>query len=129
MIRTYFDLAGTTYEEETTISILKALGRPSEKIVVINDGADRMLAKAYGSKEVCISPNQTRVLHELPEKFVVINDGSNKLSLRIHSFNYPSKEVWIYPKHSRVFDGISKLLIAKTKIGNSYRVSEYTNIC
>lgn len=66
------------------------------------------------------------VLDRQAENITVINDGPDKMFVKVYgSNNQPSKEVWIYPKHRRILHKVSKLLIGKTNIGNSYRVSEF----
>lgn len=37
---------------------------------------------------------------------------------------YPNKECWIYPKQRRRFHEVYEILIAKTPMGNKYRISE-----
>ncbi len=87
--------------------------------------------KTYYSTEICkIEEEETNVdifsaVGRQATKITVINDGPSKMFVKSYgSGKYPSKEKWIYPKHRITFNNVSKLLLGKTDIGNSYRISE-----
>jgi hypothetical protein len=62
------------------------------------------------------------------EHMYVTNNGSNKMFVQTYTNKkgklYPNKECWIYPKRVRRFHDVHEILIAKTPIGNQYRISE-----
>ena len=62
------------------------------------------------------------------EHIYVTNNGSSKMFVQTYTNKkgklYPNKECWIYPRGRRRFHDVYKILIAKTPIGNQYRISE-----
>lgn len=60
----------------------------------------------------------------------VINDGPDKMFVQTYSdkrriLSYPTAECWIYPRQTRHFSNVYEVLIAKTPIGNQYRITEF----